>query len=435
MRSIIVITLAALLWSGARAQDLPDATHVADKIGQPVEFQDEVKAVSYSRSTKGYYLSFGQAYPKQALSVWMPAQLYDRLPGNRVLVGRTVRIKGALEQSSTGPLVKLQGREDFHLQQVDEAVLTKPTLDGKQDRSQFQTALCQTLRREDFETLETLGQELQKSRERLNDGSWLSEAFFDAFRHGVATSTGRYAEFDQLLAKWEQAQPASPVVPLLRAGLHVDLAWKWRGEGWASTVTPEGWEGFKKELAMARQLLEANPSSKAWPENLALMQTVALGQSWSRDDYERLFAEAIRIEPDYYEFYCNKAYYLLPRWHGRKGEWEEFAEQERQQHGAGGAGDALYARIALSKQRFYDNLFRESAISWDVTASGLEYLIREHPDSRYLKSYYANLAWKLRDRVRLRKALPAIKDDPDMNVWVNLENVALAEKFASSNGP
>ena len=60
-------------------------------------------------------------------------------------------------------------------------------------------------------------------------------------------------------------------------------------------------------------------------------------------------------------------------------------------------------------------------------------MIRQYPDSRYLKSLYANLAWKVGDRVRLRKALPAIKSDPDMTVWVNLENVALAEKFAETN--
>jgi hypothetical protein len=59
-------------------------------------------------------------------------------------------------------------------------------------------------------------------------------------------------------------------------------------------------------------------------------------------------------------------------------------------------------------------------------------LIREHPDSRSLKSLYANLAWKQHDRVRLQRALPAAKADPDMTIWVNLENVAIAEKFAAT---
>ena len=66
--------------------------------------------------------------------------------------------------------------------------------------------------------------------------------------------------------------------------------------------------------------------------------------------------------------------------------------------------------------------------------SGFDYLIKENSDSRYLKNLYANWAWKADDRVRLRKLLPIIKPDPDMSVWVNLENVAFAEKFAKSSG-
>jgi hypothetical protein len=292
--------------------------------------------------------------------------------------------------------------------------------------------VVQVFKRDDFGTLETLAEELRQSKELLYDGSWLSEAFLSAFRLGPGVSNERYAEVEQRLARWEQAKPSSIALPLIKAGYHLDLAWKWRGTGYADTVTKEGWQHFEAELATARQILESYRTSKSFPEYFGLMQTVALGQSWNREEYERLFAEAINTEPDYYNFFCHKAYYLLPRWQGHKGEWEAFAESERQKHGAGAAGDALYARIALSKRSFYDDLFHQSAISWDVTASGMEYLIRQYPESRYLKSLYANLAWKVGDRARLTKLLPLIKADPDMTVWVNLENVAIAEKFAAS---
>ena len=434
MKRLVLVLLAALppVLPGARAQEIPDAAGVAAQMGQAVDFQDEVKAVSYSRSTEGYYLSFGAPYPKQTLSVWIENKMYDRLPCRHSMVGRKVRISGQIEKSPTGPLIKLESRDHFQVLQTDETILAKPTLDGKQDRAQFTTAVWQTFQREDFATLEVLGEELQQSRERLNDGSWLSEAYFDAFGLGAKAPHERYAAVEQILARWEQARPASAVLPLIKARFHVDLAWKWRGNGYAKTVKPEGWVEFRKELGIARELLETHATAKVFPEYFARMQTVALGQPWPREEYERLFAEATRAEPDYYNYYCHKAYYLLPRWHGRKGEWEAFAEDVRQHYGAGGAGDALYARIALSLRDFYDNLFRDSAISWDKVASGYEYLIRQYPESRYLKSLYANLAWKAGDRPRLRKALPEIKADPDMTVWVNLENVVLAEKFAGT---
>lgn len=433
--SLVVVPFVclALLVTKTHAQEIPKATTVATQIGQAAEFQDDVKAVSYSRSTQGYYLSFGAPYPKQILSVWIDGKMYDRLPSHSSMVGRTVRISGQIEKSPTGPLIKLESKDHFQVLATDEAILSKPTLDGKQDRAQFESAVWQTFKREDFNTLEVLSQDLQQSRERLNDGSWLSESFFNAFRIGEKTSVERYAEVEQILTRWEQARPASPVLPVIKANYHVDLAWKWRGIGYSNTVTPQKWTEFKKELAVARQILDTHPSAKVYPEYFACMQKVALGQSWPKNDYEHLFAEATSIEPDYYNFYYNKALYLLPRWHGQKGEWEAFAEQVRQQHGAGGAGDAFYARIAWAlRDYYYPNLFGDSDISWDKVASGYEYLIRQYPDSRYLKSLYANLAWKADDRVRLRKALPAIKSDPDMTVWVNLENVTSAEKFAAS---
>jgi hypothetical protein len=415
------------------AQVLPNAAHVAGQVGQIVDFQDEVKAVSFSRSTNGYYLSFGAPYPQQVLSVWIDEKTFDRLPAHRALVGRLVRINGQIEKSPTGPLIKLAAGENFQLLPADEAVLSKPRLDGKQDRTQFEAAVWKTFKREDFETLEILGHELRRSRERLNDGSWLSEAFFSSFRLGTAASKAKYTATEQRLTRWEQAFPYSNVLPMVKGGLHLDLAWKWRGNGFADTVTEEGWRGFKAELAAARQIIENNPAEQVYPEYYALMQTVALGQGWPREEYMRLFNRAIDIEPEYYKFYCRVAYYLLPRWHGKKGEWERFAEEQRQRKGPGGAGDALYARIAWSMREYYDNIFRDSAISWDIVASGYQYLIRQYPNSRYLKSLYANLCWKAGDRFRLAQALPEAKADPDMTVWVNLENVALAEKFLAEN--
>jgi len=138
----------------------------------------------------------------------------------------------------------------------------------------------------------------------------LNEAFFAAFGLSPSASKERYAEVEQILARWEQARPASTVLPLIKARYHVDLAWKWRGTGLAKTVKPEGGAGFKKELAITRQILEAHATTKAFPDYFSLMQTVALGEHWPREKYEQLFAEATRAEPEYYNYYYKKAVFL-----------------------------------------------------------------------------------------------------------------------------
>ena len=422
----------ALLHSTAIAQQLPDVFHVADKIGQQVEFQDEVKAVSYSRSTNGYYLSFGAPYPAQVVSVWVSAELYDQLPGKRALVGRTARIKGQLEKSPSGALVRLEARDQFQLLQTDEAVLAKPALDGKMDRDQFKAAIRQHFSRAEFDKLETLAEELRQSRERFSDGTWLSDAYFSAFAVAADASPERYAAFEQKLADWQTARPSSLVLVIIRAGFHRDRAWHLMNIREEGKATPEGREGFKRELSTARQLLESNPAAKMYPEYFSVMQSIAAAQRWPKEEYFRLFAEATSLERDYYAFYFKAAAYLMSRWTGKKAEWEEFAEQQRRERGVGAEGDALYARIAWSMKDNYRNLFRDSAVSWETMASGFEYLTKEFPESRYLKNAYANFAWKAGDRVRLRKLLAEVRNDPDMNIWVNLENLASAERVAAN---
>jgi hypothetical protein len=431
---VAAATTFLLLAADVIAQQLPDVFHVADKLGELVEFQDEVKAVSYSRSTTGFYLSFGGAYPAQVVSVWVSAELYDQLPGHGALVGRVVRIKGQLEKSPSGPLVKLEARDQFQLLQTDEAVLGKQLLDGRMDSNQFKAAVRQHFARNDFETLEILAEELRQSRERFADGSWLSAAYFNAFDLPADASPERYEKFEQRLAEWDRARPGSLVRLLVQAGFHIDRAWQARGEGYAPNVTAEGWHGLKRELQTARQLLESHPAAKTYPEYFARMQTIALGQGWPKEEYFRLFSEATTREPDYYDFYFKAAHFLSPKWRGVKGEWQEFAEQQRHQRGAGGAGDALYARIVWSMKGNHSDVFRDSSISWETIAAGFDHMLREYPNSRYLKNAYAKFAWRARDRARLRKLLAEIRNDPDMNIWVNLENLGMAEKVAANRG-
>lgn len=409
-------------------EPLPTASEVAGNVGQSVEFQDAIKAVSYSRSTKGYYFSFGAPYPKQVLSVWVSDEVHEHLPGKSTLVGRTVRIKGQLTSSPTGPMLNLNSVEQFQLLPADETILSRLILDGKKDRDQFAATASQYFWRDEFSLLEQLANELRVSKERFSDGTWLLDAYFRAFHLPASSPDERFVALEQKIARWESAYPNSHVVAIVKAEFHVELGWKIRD-------AQKDREKFKRELAIAREILDRNTGAKIYPEYFAVMQTIALGERWPRQAYMSLFSEAINAEPEYYRFYFHTAQYLLPGWSGRKGDWEEFANQQRLRRGPGGEGDALYARIAWAMKTFYKDIFRETAVSWEIMASGFEYLIRQYPSSNYLKNAYANFAWRADDRMRLRKALAEIKGEPDMTIWVNLENVQTAQDFANNVAP
>ena len=105
---------------------------------------------------------------------------------------------------------------------------------------------------------------------------------------------------------------------LVEALYHIDLAWKWRGSDYAAKVPKQNWEPFKSELAQARLILENNPQTTTSSQYGVEMQTIALGQNWKKDEYFKLFSEAIAKEPEYYHYYFAAAYYLLPKWHGKR---------------------------------------------------------------------------------------------------------------------
>ena len=98
----------------------------------------------------------------------------------------------------------------------------------------------------------------------------------------------------------------------------VDLAWRDRGGGYASTVTSAGWRSFEAHLASARKDLvrswALNPSR---PEAAAEMITVVMGECQGHGESERLwFDRSIAAQFDYLKPYNSLWYAYLPRWRG-----------------------------------------------------------------------------------------------------------------------
>lgn len=422
-----IFLVAAFGPTCARAESLPNATEVAKQLGREVEFVDVVRAISRSRSKSGYYLSFGAPYPKHVLSVWVPDEVYDQLPRHPGLLGRKVQIKGRLEVSPTGPMLTLASPDQFDLLAVDDAFLAKSFLDGRKDREHFMAAVGQAFWREDFATLEALAKELQESRERFADGTWVLSAFFSALEVAQNESDERYAEVARKMELWLARHPVSAAAPIAQAGYHLNFGTHAHGSG---SPTEDGLDAYVREGGVAKQILEAHPAAKILPEYFQKMEIVALVEGWPPADFFRLFDEAVAREPDYYTTYFRAASYLLSGPHRERGGWERFAEAQRQRRGAGGEGDAIYTRIAWSMSVNYHNLFESSAASWETMAAGFNRLMSQYPKSRWIKNSYANFAFQARDRARLRPALAAIAPNPDVGVWVNLENVALAQRFA-----
>ena len=206
--------------------------------------------------------------------------------------------------------------------------------------------------------------------------------------------------------RWEAAFPESPIRPVAEASAWIDYAWQARGSGWAHTVTDEGWQRFSERLATARRLLETGPS--LCPHHAAVFQTVALGQSWSRADYDALFERAVQAHPTYLPYYFRKAYWLLPRWHGEPGELQRWAAAEARSGRAGG-GLSIYARIHWAEANYIDDEDRwkpqAGGFDWTLNRQAFEDLLAATPRSYWNRIAYARFAWLARDRDTFRHVL------------------------------
>ena len=121
----------------------------------------------------------------------------------------------------------------------------------------------------------------------------------------IATKTKNLEKFD----KWFRL--------ILTGHAGIKEAWQARGSGWSSSVTEEGWKGFRIGLKKAENALV-----KAWrlaPDKVeapALMIAVSMGQDKSVEERILWFKRAIEAQLVYYSAFSSIANATAPKWGG-----------------------------------------------------------------------------------------------------------------------
>lgn len=196
----------------------------------------------------------------------------------------------------------------------------------------------------EYDRLEQAAATWRASKAECQSGQWRLTLFYGGL--GQLPNT---PENDQKwisnTREWVKTKPESITARVALAVVLTNYAWQARGGGTFDTVTEDGWRLFKERLTEARQVLREAKTLKAkCPHWWAAAQVVARGQNWPLAAYDGLFKEAITFEPDYFNFYSEKATNLFARWHGEEGDSLQFA-LEASNHRGGDKGDLLYARL------------------------------------------------------------------------------------------
>ena len=112
---------------------------------------------------------------------------------------------------------------------------------------------------ERFDDLERLLTDWTNKKERAADGRWKLGWFLEAIE-ASGRETGEFEARLERLDRWKAKYPHSPFPPIAEADLWRTAAWRARGSGYSSSVTPEGWRLFHERCKKAEQILLASRS-------------------------------------------------------------------------------------------------------------------------------------------------------------------------------
>jgi Domain of unknown function (DUF4034) len=310
-------------------------------------------------------------------------------------------------------------------------------LDATRD---YEGTIARILKEEKFEELDCLADRARSSKERFPGGVWelhtLYRGLYSVVPYPVKHATQE--DFDihlQRLQRWVAARPNSVTARVALAGVYLDYAADARGNGFANTVSDNGWKLFSERTAEAKRILdEASLLPAKCPEWYLAMQSVAQSQDWDAAKQRALFEEATKFEPEYHYYARELAGNILPKWGGEPGDTEKFVQEVADRIG-GDQGDILYFQVAIAPTVICgcnDN----PHLSWERIEKGFEASEKQYGVSMWNLNRIAYLAAHFGDDpVTADKVLTRIGEQWDQDTWGSKENFDQVKKFASAYAP
>lgn len=188
------------------------------------------------------------------------------------------------------------------------------------------------------------------------------------------------------ISRWLEKDPYSNVAHLLYGQWCIQEAWRWRGSGWANTVTEVGWKNFHIYIQKARENL-TQAIAIAPNDYIAAdaMMTVSMAQSNKIELYLWLL-RATSINPDSFEPYDSFAFAILPRWLGEPEESYAFIDANRKRSPLLGL-----LRYKWLKWERYEEIRKPGTQDFATARSVLAQYMEDFPHSGRARYDYAKL--------------------------------------------
>lgn len=274
--------------------------------------------------------------------------------------------------------------------------------------------------RGDLDEIERLYAQARTNTQRSQEGSYAA----CLFARGLARKRQgeELADFEAKLAKtleWTRRRPESPLAHAIHVEALVDLAWFYRGGGYANTVSEQSFEEFNAKLNEALAYTQAHldvmrKESFYTRPLLAVLRGLNVGVEQQME----MARKAMRNEPGDECIYLRVVDSLVPKW-GAGPEQLEAWVRESMRGLPEAAALMRYARLydSAAANGYQQSLFKGSLARWPLMRDGLRQILHESPDSRHWKNRLAYFACMVSDREVAEPALEAIEADPKFDAW------------------
>jgi hypothetical protein len=273
----------------------------------------------------------------------------------------------------------------------------------------------------DYGKLEELAAGFRVSKRQLPSGSWELMCFYEALTDmpKLASPEAWLKRRDQLQS-WADKMKTSITARVALADHCIGYAWHARGNGYADTVTNDGWRLMGDRLVEAEKVLRQAARLEAkCPHYYFVWQKLALGQSWPREEYVKVIKDGLALEPTYMSIYFSYIHFLQPRWHGKSpDEWYAMVKEQADSLG-GEEGDLFYARcsVRVFQNRYYDTFLKDSPVDWPRLKRGLEICQKRYPDSIWAKTRLCYFCGQKGERQQMKELFLEIGHTVDTSQW------------------
>ncbi|MBI3736650.1 right-handed parallel beta-helix repeat-containing protein, partial [Candidatus Sumerlaeota bacterium] len=271
-----------------------------------------------------------------------------------------------------------------------------------------------------FDRLEKAASMMRSSKARYESGEWQLKYLYSQLVLPRREGRKDYLQkqIDQI-KKWIEHKPDSITARTALAQNYIDMAWAWRGSDTANHVTDEGWNGFYKYLGEAKKVIEeAEKQQEKDPQLYAEWVTLGMGLGLDRAEMDEIVRRGMEAAPNYQPLHRSMAVYLMPRWHGQRGDAEKYARQIAAQTKATD-GDGLYAQIALQMLDYSGagDYLADFKFDYDRIKQGFEDIQKTYGESAYITNNFCFMAVVHSDRPTAKTLFAKIGEDFEPEVW------------------